>query len=117
MLPVPSELKGRKYISLTTFRRNGQAVATPVWFAEVGGKVYVKTRNDSGKTKRIRGNPRVRVAPCTVRGKVIGPEFDARARMLPASDWGQPQQAMNHKYWLARLPIWSKQNIFLEIEF
>ena len=74
---------GQKYISLTTFRKNGVAVATPVWFGEDGDKLYVMTRSDMGKAKRIRNNPRVRVAPCTSRGKVTGPEFEASARILP----------------------------------
>ena len=63
------------------------------------------TRSDSGKYKRIRNNPQVRVAPCTIRGKIIGPEFSARARILPEQDWPQANKTINEKYWLARLPI------------
>jgi len=62
---LPSAILGQKYISLTTFRKNGVAVATPVWFGEEANKLYVMTRSDMGKTKRIRNNPQVRVAPCT----------------------------------------------------
>jgi hypothetical protein len=46
---IPPELHNKKYINLATFRRNGLAVNTPVWFAEQDGKLYVMTRNDSGK--------------------------------------------------------------------
>jgi len=113
---IPNEIHERPYILLTTFRRSGVAVPTPLWFAERDGKLYVKTRNDSGKFKRIRNNPSVRVAPCTMRGKVTGPEFAGIARVLPAEQWGQAQEAINRKYWLARLPFWSKKNEFLEIE-
>ncbi len=113
---IPNEIHGQQYISLTTFRRSGVAVPTPIWFAERDGKLYVKTRNDSGKFKRIRNNPSVRVAPCTMRGKLIGPEFAGTARVLPAELWGETQKAISQKYWLARLPFWSKKNEYLEIE-
>jgi len=113
---IPNEIHGQQYISLTTFRRSGVAVPTPIWFAERDGKLYVKTRNDSGKFKRIRNNPRVKVAPCTMRGKITGPEFVGTARVIPAEQWREPQQAISRKYWLARLPFWSKKNEFLEIE-
>jgi hypothetical protein len=83
-MPTPKEIVGQKYVCLTTFRKNGLGVNTPVWFAEQAGRLYVKTRNDSGKYKRIRNNPRVRVAPCTMRGKITGPEFPAKARIFSA---------------------------------
>jgi hypothetical protein len=115
-MPIPQELQHQKYISLTTFRKNGLAVPTPVWFAEQNGKLYVQTPSDSGKCKRIRNNPQVRIAPCTMRGKITGPEFAAAARILPAVDWPRARAAIHKKYWLARLPIWSKKNIFVEID-
>ena len=64
---IPAPIQGQKYISLTTFRKTGAGVATTVWFGEQDGKLYVMTRSDMGKTKRIRNNPQVRVArpaPC-----------------------------------------------------
>jgi PPOX class probable F420-dependent enzyme len=115
-MAIPKEIRGQKYISLTTFRKSGAAVNTPLWFAEQGEKLYVKTRNDSGKYKRIRNNPQVKVAPCTMRGKIIGPEFSATARLLPPAQWPEATKAMNRKYWLSRLPFWSKNNEFVEIE-
>lgn len=51
-MPIPQSIQGQKYISLTTFRKNGAAVHTPVWFGEEAGKLYVMTRSDSGKYKR-----------------------------------------------------------------
>jgi PPOX class probable F420-dependent enzyme len=115
LMTIPKEIHGQKYISLTTFRKSGEAVNTPIWFAEHDDKLYVKTRSDSGKYKRIRNNPQVKVAACTMRGKIIGPEFSATARVLPAEDWPEPQKALHRKYWLSRLPFWSKQNVFVEI--
>jgi PPOX class probable F420-dependent enzyme len=116
-MAVPKEISGQKYISLITFRKSGVAVPTPVWFGEQDGKLCVKTRNDSGKYKRIRNNPLVKIAPCNMRGAITGPEFSGTARVLPVEQWAAAQQAVNRKYWLARLSIWSKKNEYLEIEF
>jgi uncharacterized protein len=115
-MTIPKEIRGQKYISLATYRKNGQAVNTPVWFAEQDEKLYVMTRNDSGKYKRIRNNPQVKVAACTMGGKITGPEFSATARVLPGVRWPEAKKALHRKYWLARLPFWSRKNEFLEIE-
>ncbi len=114
-MPIPPELEGKNYVSLTTFRKTGAAVATPVWFGEEDGKLYVMTRSDSGKYKRLRNNPEVKVAPCTMRGKVTGPEFAGTARLLPQEEFPRAKQAVRRKYWMARLPFWSKENIYVEI--
>jgi len=115
--PSPAApLQGQKYISLATFRRNGQEVRTPVWFAEQAGKLYVMTRNDSGKFKRIRNRPQVRLAPCTMRGKVTGAWIDGQARILDPAEEVVARQALARKYFLMRFPwLWSRKNIFLEI--
>ncbi|MFM8415984.1 MAG: PPOX class F420-dependent oxidoreductase, partial [Actinomycetota bacterium] len=59
-----------KYVSLVTFRRDGRAVPTPVWFAAVGDEFGVITETNVGKVKRIRNNPRVTVQVCDVGGKL-----------------------------------------------
>jgi len=116
-MPIPRELQGQNYISLVTFRKSGAAVPTPIWFAEEDGKLYVMTRSDSGKYKRIRNNSQVRVAPCSIRGKITGPEFEAKARILPAEDWPRARKTIQKKYWLARIPfVWSKKNVYIEID-
>ena len=116
--PIPSAIRGQKYISLTTFRKTGAAVATPVWFGEDGDKLYLMTRSNMGKTKRIRNNPQVRVAPCTMRGKVTGPEVAATARILPPEEHSHARQAINRKYWAARLPLlWRRTDAYLELSF
>jgi len=115
---IPAAIRGQKYISLGTFRKNGEKVATPVWFGEEGDKLYVMTRSDMGKTKRIRNNAEVTVAPCTVRGKLTGPEVAALARILPPGEHTHARQTINRKYLLARLSSpWSKADVFLEISF
>lgn len=114
---IPHEIQGQKYISLATFRKSGVAVRTPIWFGERDGKLYVMSRGDSGKCKRIRNNPQVRIAPCSIRGKITGPEFNATARILPREDWPAARKLINQKYWAARIPfLWSKQNVYIEIE-
>ena len=115
-MPVPREIRGQKYISLATVRRNGDAVHTPVWFGEKDDKLYVMTRSDSGKCKRVRNNPQVRIEPCTSRGKITGPQFAATARILPPEDWPWARKTIERKYWLTRVPfLWSKKNVYLEI--
>ncbi|GEM_PF-473431 len=115
---VPASIHGQKYISLTTFRKSGAGVATPVWFGEEDGKLYVMTRSDLGKAKRIRNNPQVRVAPCTIRGTVTGAEIAAMARILPPEEHTRARQTINRKYWMARLPwIWARTDTYFEIKF
>jgi uncharacterized protein len=115
-MSIPREIQGQNYISLVTIRKSGVAVPTPVWFGE-DDKLYVMTRSDSGKYKRLRNNPQVRVAPCTMRGKVTGPEFDAKARILPPQNWPDAGKTIKKKYWLARIPFfWSKKNVYIEID-
>ena len=117
-LSIPSEIQGQKYISLTTFRKTGDGVSTPVWFGEENGRLYVMTRSDMGKTKRIRNNPQVRIAPCTIRGKVTGPRFPATARLLPPEDWARARRTLTSKYWLAKLTApFSRADAFFEIAF
>jgi len=115
---IPAAIQNQKYISLTTFRKNGTGVPTPVWFGEDSGKLYVMTRSDMGKTKRLRNNSQVHVAPCTIRGKVKGPEFTATARILPPEEHQRARQSLNRKYWMARIPlIWSRTDTYIEISF
>ena len=71
-----------KYLSVTTFRRSGEPVATPVWFVQEGGRLYVDTDGASGKAKRIRANPHVLVAPCTASGKLTAPQWAATAEVI-----------------------------------
>lgn len=106
-------LRREKYIDLVTYRKSGVPVHTPVWFAEENGRLYVMTRGDSGKFKRIRNNPRVEIASCTARGRRTGLAMNATARIGDDQELGR--KLIRRKYWLARLPIWSRQNVYLEI--
>lgn len=95
-------LAKERYISLTTFRRDGRAVATPVWFAHDGARLLVWTGAATGKAKRLRNNPRVTVAACAMRGAVSGPAFPATATLLPASEGPRVQAMLNRKYGLVK---------------
>ncbi len=75
-------LSTETYINLATFRRNGKAVETPVWFAILRGKLYVVTDGTSAKVKRIRATKRVRLAACNVWGGVTGDWIDGTGRVL-----------------------------------
>jgi uncharacterized protein len=77
-----SDLDREAYLSLATFRRDGRAVQTPVWFARRGDRLYVFSEGDAGKVKRLRNGPRARVAACNVRGGLRGDWIEARGRVV-----------------------------------
>jgi uncharacterized protein len=81
-----ARFEGQNYISLETFKKNGQGVKTPVWFVLHHNAFYVYTEADSWKVKRIRNNPRVRVAVCSMRGAIKGPWLDATASLVEGDD-------------------------------
>ena len=73
------QFKNQKYINLETFRKNGEGVKTPLWFVQDRDVFYVWTQADSWKAKRIRNNGKVRVAPSTASGELIGEWVDVYA--------------------------------------
>jgi hypothetical protein len=75
-------LEREPYMSLATFRKSGVAVATPVWFARIGDRLYVVTGGETGKVKRLRNSPRARVAPCDSRGRLRDEWQEASARVV-----------------------------------
>ncbi len=82
-------LAPERFVSLTTFRKSGVAVVTPVWFAfdpDNGRKLYVVTTEETGKAKRLRNNPRVVLAPCNSGGKVHGPEVEGVATFVAEAE-------------------------------
>jgi PPOX class probable F420-dependent enzyme len=94
----------QKYISVESYRKNGTPVATPVWFVEDGGVIYIYSLQNAGKVKRIRNNPRVRIAPCDIRGRITGQWVEAEARLLDAAGAGNAHRLLNRKYgWVKRL--------------
>ncbi|MFJ4777121.1 PPOX class F420-dependent oxidoreductase [Streptomyces sp. NPDC088762] len=104
------ELNRGRYVSLTTFRKDGTPVATPVWAVADGGELYVWTRSDSWKVKRIRNNGRVTVAACDVRGRLAegAPVLEGEARLLDEAGLKRVRKLMSRKYtwqfWAVDLP-------------
>jgi uncharacterized protein len=93
-----------KYVLLTTYKRDGTAVPTPVWAVLVGDELQVWTNPAAGKVKRIRRDGHVEIGPCTQRGKPIGRPISAHARILPDTEVDEVMKALVGKYgWQARL--------------
>jgi PPOX class probable F420-dependent enzyme len=101
-LPGFDLLQKYQYANLFTFRKSGEAVKTPVWFALSGGKAYVMTTADAGKTKRIRNNGRVQLGPSDQRGTPLGPTVDGVARVLPKEEERLAKEALDRKYGLMK---------------
>jgi PPOX class probable F420-dependent enzyme len=99
---VPSsDLAAEPYVSLTTTKRDGTPVATPVWAApDDDGHLLVWTGSQSGKVKRLRHTAAVTVAPCDRRGRVTGESVPGTARLLPRTDLPRVDAAMVRKYGL-----------------
>jgi len=89
-----------RYLNLETFRKSGLGVHTPVWFAQQAGRplFYIYSEADAGKVKRIRNNPKVRLAPCNFRGEVRGEWTDGNARICDAEESIRGQQLLRRKY-------------------
>ena len=97
-----AQFANQKYLNLESYRRNGQGVRTPLWFVEDDGALYFYTVAHSYKVNRIRINPRVRVAPCDMRGNVEGEWVAATARRLDATESRHANELLNRKYGLAK---------------
>lgn len=107
-MSVPAEIAASKQISLTTFRKNGTPVSTPVWHVAEGDKLTTVSSADAGKIKRIRNNPRVEVTACDFRGRVSpGAQMVAgTATLLPASETENARRLMESRYVTARIGGW-----------
>jgi hypothetical protein len=78
----PASVKGAKTILLTTYKRDGTAVGTPVSIAFEGDRAFFRSYHKAWKTKRLRNNPHVEFAAATLRGRPTGPPLQARAILL-----------------------------------
>ena len=91
----------QQYVELTTFRRNGKGVPTPVWIAPDGEDLLVVTVDDTGKTKRLAHTDRVELRPCSVRGEVApnAPRYAGRASVhRDAAAVARVKRAVGAKY-------------------
>jgi uncharacterized protein len=100
---VTHPLSQRRYVSLSTFRRDGTPVATPVWLVAWEDGIAVWTGAGTGKVKRLRRNRSVTVAPCTFRGRLLGDPVTGQARPLTAEDNSRILSLITRKY---RLQGW-----------
>jgi uncharacterized protein len=87
-----------RYLSITSYKRDGTPVATPVWFVQEDGRLLVATDGDSYKVKRIRRNRSVRVAVCSATGRLRGPQVSADAKVLPESEVSRVERLLTQKY-------------------
>jgi PPOX class probable F420-dependent enzyme len=89
---------GQKTALLTTFRRNGTPVATPLSIAVDGDRAFFRSYEKAGKTKRLRNDTRVDVAPCTTKGRRLGPTMPAEARLLNGAEARYAARLLARKY-------------------
>jgi PPOX class probable F420-dependent enzyme len=87
-----------KYLLITSYRRNGTPVATPVWVVRDGDTLGVWTAADSGKVKRIRARGDVLVGPCDARGNPTGDQGPATAEITDAATVARYRQLLARKY-------------------
>lgn len=87
-----------RYLSITSYKRSGAAVATPVWFVQQDGRLLAETDASSGKVKRIRHNPAIRVAECSASGRIRGEQVPGVAEVLPESEAARVHRLIVQKY-------------------
>ena len=104
-MTVVDEIGRSNYVSLTTYRKDGTPVATPVWHALNGGELFIVSDAEAWKVKRIRRNSHVVVTVCGVRGQVApgAPSAEGTARLLNEADTQMVRALMARKYITARL--------------
>lgn len=95
-----AQFHDEKHISLETYRKSGKAVRTTVWFIDEGEELLIRTDSDTGKAKRIRNNPKVRVALSNIRGTVKGEWVDGTARFVDATTAERIRGMIKKKYGL-----------------
>ncbi len=87
-----------KYINLKTFKKNGTSVPTPVWFVVENEFIFVVTRSGTGKVRRVRNNPNVRIVPSGFRGEPKGTWKDGVAKIVDSKDSDRIVQLRDKKY-------------------
>jgi len=93
-----SQFLNQKYINLETYRRNGQAVRTTVWFVMDAGTIYIRTDMNSGKIKRIKNNPNIRITPSGARGQLKGKWIEGKIKMAGSLELEHAIQLLEQKY-------------------
>ena len=91
-------LSDLKYINLETFRKNGNGVRTPVWFVTENDKIYVITRESTGKVKRLANNPKVNFAPCSFKGNIEGDWISGTSSLITGDEAEKAVKLRKKKY-------------------
>jgi hypothetical protein len=94
---MTNQLSKAKFISLETYKRNGEAARTPVWFVEENGLIYFHSPAKSWKVKRLRRNPVVRFAPCARFGRIEGDWLKGKATRIDGEDGKRIVKLVNSK--------------------
>ena len=94
----PDQIKSQKYISLETYRKNNQAVRTPVWFVIKNGLILIVTRDQTGKIKRLRNNQKVKIATCSIKGKTSMVMMPGTAHILTDKETAEAIKLRDKKY-------------------
>lgn len=116
-------MPGARYLLLTTYRRDGAEVATPVWFAPAGHQLLIWTEARSAKVRRIRRDHRISVCTCTAKGRPTSQPAYGTAEFLNPEQGALAQRQLRRRYWLAiplyhaygRLRRWQGQPVHLAL--
>lgn len=98
-------IRRARCVALTTYRKDGTPVTTPMWVAVDGDRILTTSDFDAWKLKRIERDPRVRLAPCTIRGRVTGDFVDGRGRVLSEAETEQAIAGKKRRYAMFRLMV------------
>ncbi len=107
-MTILDQIGRSKYVSLTTYRKDGTAVATPVWHARNGDELFIVSDANAWKVKRIRNNSHVVVTVCSLRGTIApgAASAEGTARLLNDADTQAGRTLVARKYLTARMGYW-----------
>ena len=109
-MPSLNTLASSPYAMVTTYRKDGRAVGTPVWIVPFENGLAIWTVTTFGKVKRVRRDPRVTVATCDLRGNNVGEAAEGTARILDAAGTEQVRDALRKKYGIwGRVTLWGSR--------
>ncbi|MBF9129535.1 PPOX class F420-dependent oxidoreductase [Plantactinospora sp. S1510] len=114
-MTVVEEIGRSRYVSLTTYRRDGTGVPTPVWHVLDGGELFVVSEAAAWKVKRIRNNSHVAVTVCNIRGTIApgAPSAQGTARLLDEAETAVARRLLARKYLLSRVGNWLARSLRL----
>ena len=97
-MSILDQLEPQKYISVETYKKNNDAVRTPVWFVIKDKLVYVVTRDQTGKVKRLKNNQKVKIASCKIKGEITGKWAKGTAKILDSGETAEIVKLRDKKY-------------------